>query len=186
MIIRTACAGCTPTAKNVFYYLTLYNENYAMPAMPEGVEEGILKGLYKFKPGTEGEKVQSAHLSAAGRSLREALRAQEILAERLRCLRRRLERDELQAAARRRAAHQAMEHAASDRSRRKSLIWNRFCRTKKACFVAVSDYMKMVPDQIAPVGSRRADDVWARTASVAAIRGPTCADSSKSTPNSRR
>ena len=37
--------------EDIFYYLTLYNENYAMPAMPAGVEEGILKGLYKFKAG---------------------------------------------------------------------------------------------------------------------------------------
>ncbi len=37
--------------EDVFYYLTLYNENYAMPAMPQGVEEGILKGLYRFKAG---------------------------------------------------------------------------------------------------------------------------------------
>ena len=39
--------------EDVFYYLTLYNENYEMPPMPEGVAEGILKGLYKFKAGPE-------------------------------------------------------------------------------------------------------------------------------------
>src|SRR5205807_6413888 len=37
--------------EDVFYYLTLYNENYLMPPMPAGVEEGILKGLYRFKTG---------------------------------------------------------------------------------------------------------------------------------------
>ena len=36
-----------------FYYITLYNENYAMPAMPEGVEEGILRGIYKFQAAAE-------------------------------------------------------------------------------------------------------------------------------------
>src|SRR5580704_17515655 len=33
-----------------FYYITLYNEDYAMPEMPRGVEEGILRGIYKYKP----------------------------------------------------------------------------------------------------------------------------------------
>ena len=35
--------------EDVFYYITLYNENYVMPPMPEGVKEGILKGLYPFR-----------------------------------------------------------------------------------------------------------------------------------------
>ena len=35
--------------ENVFYYLTVMNENYAMPAMPEGAEEGIRKGIYKLE-----------------------------------------------------------------------------------------------------------------------------------------
>lgn len=37
-----------PEPEDIFYYVTLYNENYEMPAMPEGVGDGILKGLYKF------------------------------------------------------------------------------------------------------------------------------------------
>ena len=37
-----------------FYYLTLYNENYPMPPMPEGVTEGVLKGIYRFKAAAEG------------------------------------------------------------------------------------------------------------------------------------
>ena len=35
--------------EDIFYYLTLYNENYVQPAMPEGVEEGILQGMYKYR-----------------------------------------------------------------------------------------------------------------------------------------
>ena len=35
--------------EHVFYYITLMNENYEQPAMPKGVEEGILKGIYPFK-----------------------------------------------------------------------------------------------------------------------------------------
>ena len=65
--------------ENVFYYITMYNEDYAMPAMPEGVIEGILRGLYKLKPATNGEAV--AQLFGSGPILNEVLRAQSILAE---------------------------------------------------------------------------------------------------------
>jgi pyruvate dehydrogenase E1 component len=65
--------------EDLFYYLTLYNENYPMPPMPEGVAEGILKGIYRYKAAAEGPaKVQ---LFGSGPILNEALRAQSILAE---------------------------------------------------------------------------------------------------------
>ena len=67
--------------QDIFYYISLYNENHAMPAMPEGVTEGILKGLYKFKAGPEGKKAK-AHIFGSGPIINSALRAQEILAER--------------------------------------------------------------------------------------------------------
>ena len=73
--------------EDIFYYITLYNENYPMPPMPEGVEEGILKGIYRLKaapePGDnrEGDRPR-VHLLGCGSLMREALRAQEILAER--------------------------------------------------------------------------------------------------------
>ena len=63
-----------------FYYLTLYNENYAMPAMPEGAAEGILKGIYKFKSAENGKA--TLQLFGSGPILNEAVRAQQILAER--------------------------------------------------------------------------------------------------------
>jgi pyruvate dehydrogenase E1 component len=66
--------------EEVFYYITLYNENLPMPAMPAGVEEGILQGLYRFKKGKGSGK--KAHLLASGPLVWEALRAQEILRER--------------------------------------------------------------------------------------------------------
>ncbi len=70
-----------PDPQDVFYYITLYNDNYAMPAMPEGSRDGILKGLYKLRPSpiptSAGAK---AHLFGSGPILPHALRAQEILA----------------------------------------------------------------------------------------------------------
>jgi pyruvate dehydrogenase E1 component len=65
-----------------FYYLTVYNENYAQPAMPEGdhVREGILRGLYKYKASENG--YAAAQLFGSGPMLNEALKAQQILSER--------------------------------------------------------------------------------------------------------
>jgi len=67
--------------EEVFYYITLYNENYLQPAMPEGVSEGILKGLYRFNKGPGGKSAQ-AHILGSGPLIRAALRAQEMLADR--------------------------------------------------------------------------------------------------------
>ena len=67
--------------EDIFYYLSLYNENYLMPPMPAGVEDGILKGLYKFKAGPEGKKLK-AQILGSGTIIKSALKAQEILAER--------------------------------------------------------------------------------------------------------
>jgi pyruvate dehydrogenase E1 component len=94
--------------EDVFYYITLYNDNYAMPPMPAGAEEGILRGLYKLRPspltpnpspprgegskssplaprgrgvGGEGDGVPRVHLFGSGPILIHALRAQELLAE---------------------------------------------------------------------------------------------------------
>lgn len=64
-----------------FYYLTLYNEPYPMPTMPPGVEEGIREGLYRFRPALERAK-HRAHLLASGPLVHEALRAQELLLQR--------------------------------------------------------------------------------------------------------
>jgi pyruvate dehydrogenase E1 component len=66
-----------------FYYLTLYNENYAHPAPPEGCEEGVLKGMYKLSSReAKAPKTQArAQLFGSGTILGEVLRAQEVLAE---------------------------------------------------------------------------------------------------------
>jgi pyruvate dehydrogenase E1 component len=66
--------------EDVFYYITLMNENYPHPAMPEGAEEGIRKGMYLFKDGgaSEGPRVQ---LLGSGTILREVIAAADLLRE---------------------------------------------------------------------------------------------------------
>jgi pyruvate dehydrogenase E1 component len=63
--------------ENVFYYLTLMNENYAMPAMPEGAEEGICKGIYKIET-HPGSKVK-VQLMGSGAIMNEVSKAAQIL-----------------------------------------------------------------------------------------------------------
>ena len=67
--------------EDVFYYLTVYNESYAMPAMPDGVREGILKGLYPFRTAAPKNAKQTVQLLGSGVILNEVLKAQTILAE---------------------------------------------------------------------------------------------------------
>ncbi|MDG2018946.1 MAG: pyruvate dehydrogenase (acetyl-transferring), homodimeric type [Porticoccaceae bacterium] len=63
--------------ENCFYYLTTMNENYTQPAMPEGAEEGIVKGMYKFAEADKGDK--KVTLMGAGTILNEVIAAAEIL-----------------------------------------------------------------------------------------------------------
>ncbi|PXA71220.1 pyruvate dehydrogenase (acetyl-transferring), homodimeric type [Vibrio sp. 11986-1-5] len=65
--------------ENVFYYLTLMNENYAMPAMPEGAEEGIRKGIYKLETYT-GSKAK-VQLMSSGTIMNEVRKAAQILSD---------------------------------------------------------------------------------------------------------
>jgi pyruvate dehydrogenase E1 component len=64
--------------ENVFYYISLMNENYQHPDMPEGAEEGIVKGLYLLESGT-GKAKNRVQLMGAGTILREVRFAAEIL-----------------------------------------------------------------------------------------------------------
>jgi pyruvate dehydrogenase E1 component len=80
-----------PHGEDIFYYLTVYNEPYQQPAMPDGlpggraeVEQGILRGLYRYAPaegsGADGERPR-AQILASGVAVRWALDAQRLLAE---------------------------------------------------------------------------------------------------------
>ena len=64
--------------ENVFYYVTVMNENYTHPAMPEGVEEGIVRGIYRFSRGAPRRK-KRVQLLGSGAILREVIAAAELL-----------------------------------------------------------------------------------------------------------
>jgi pyruvate dehydrogenase E1 component len=132
-----------------FYYIMLYNEDYPMPEMPEGCREGIIRGLYKYKD-APGKKAV-AQLFGSGSILNEALRAQNILAEKY--------------------GVQANVWSATSYNelRRDALAierWNRLHPAEpprqpyiltalqeakaEGPIVAATDYLKAVPDQLSP------------------------------------
>jgi pyruvate dehydrogenase E1 component len=79
-IVKIGLARMLDDDEDIFYYITLYNEPYPQPAMPEKVEDGILRGLYLFRPAPD-ERSRRAQLFGSGTIMQEALRAQELLAE---------------------------------------------------------------------------------------------------------
>ncbi len=77
VIIQDGLRRMVQNQEDVYYYITLMNENYSHPEMPKGSEEGILKGMYSFsKSKAKGEKVQ---LMGSGVILREVIAAAELL-----------------------------------------------------------------------------------------------------------
>jgi pyruvate dehydrogenase E1 component len=78
VIIQDGLRRMYQEQENRFYYITAMNENYVQPAMPEGVEEGILKGMYRVHVGGEGGP--RVRLLGAGTILREVLAAADLLA----------------------------------------------------------------------------------------------------------
>jgi pyruvate dehydrogenase E1 component len=148
VIVQDGMRRMYEAGENIFYYLTLYNENYLMPNMPEGVEQGILKGLYKFKAGAEGKK-HKAHILGSGPLIRSALAAQEILAERYD-----VSVDVWSATSykhlRTEALHAQRWNMLHPTEKPKKSYLETVLEKEQGTFVAVSDNMKIVPDQIAP------------------------------------
>ena len=147
LIVQDGVRRMYQLGEDRFYYLTLYNENYAMPPMPEGAQEGILKGIYRFRAASKGpEQVQ---LFGSGPILNEAVRAQEILADRYG------------------VAAGVWSVTSYSELRREALEvdrWNRLHPDQPARrpyiqarlenvpgpIIAATDYMKIVADQLAP------------------------------------
>jgi pyruvate dehydrogenase E1 component len=132
-----------------FYYITMYNENYVMLPMPEGAPEGILKGIYRLRTAEKVKGRPRVQLFGSGAVLREALRAQELLEGKFQVSAdvwsvtsySQLRRDAL-AADRWNRLHPAEKP-------RRSFLETVLEKTEGP-IIAVTDYMKIVPDQIAP------------------------------------
>ena len=145
VIIQDGLRRMCREQENIFYYITCMNENYAHPAMPAGVEEGILRGMYPLKAGGKGKvRVQ---LFGSGTILREVLEAASLLENKYSVpadvwsvtsfseLRR-----EALSVERWNALHPAVEP-------RMSYVQSVLAE-KRGPFVAATDYIKTVADQI--------------------------------------
>jgi pyruvate dehydrogenase E1 component len=133
--------------EDIFYYLTLYNENYQMPAKPDGVDEGIVRGLYRFATAPKGPS-RAATVLFSGTSSQAAMAAQQLLAE----------HHDVAAELWSATSYKALREDALSVER-----WNRLHpglqpRTPYVTealdaaagpIVAVTDFMKAVPDQVA-------------------------------------
>ena len=83
VIVREGIDAMYRRGEDVFYYVTVTNQNQLMPAMPEGVEDGIIRGLYRFRGASaaaEGDR--QAHLFGSGAVMTEVLAAAELLEQR--------------------------------------------------------------------------------------------------------
>jgi len=133
--------------EELLYYITLYNESYPMPAMPDGAEEGIREGMYRLCPSPKHAQ-HRAHLLASGPLVNEALRAQTLL------LRYGVAVDVWSV-----TSYKTLRFRALEAER-----WNMLHPDEPRCVsylqkiaqeldgpcVAVSDYVRLVSEQIAP------------------------------------
>jgi pyruvate dehydrogenase E1 component len=81
VIIEDGIRRMYKEGESIFYYITVMNEQYEMPAMPEGAREGILKGMYKLRTSGKKKAKARAQLLGSGAILNEVVKAQEILDE---------------------------------------------------------------------------------------------------------
>jgi pyruvate dehydrogenase E1 component len=80
VIVREGLRRMLDEEEDILYYITLYNENYVQPAMPEGADEGIVRGLYLYQSAPTPKKL-AVRLLGSGPMLNGALRAAELLGE---------------------------------------------------------------------------------------------------------
>ena len=82
VIVQDGLRRMYAEGEDCFYYLTVYNEMYPMPAMPAGVDEGIRRGIYKLAAAADAAGKPRLHLFGSGPIVREAVKAQQLLGER--------------------------------------------------------------------------------------------------------
>ncbi|MGB5246334.1 MAG: pyruvate dehydrogenase (acetyl-transferring), homodimeric type, partial [Woeseia sp.] len=145
VIIQDGMRRMIGEQENVFFYITCMNENYVHPAMPSGVEDGILKGMYLLQVGGQGQV--RPQLMGSGTILREVIAAAELLEKDFGIPSdvwsvtsfNELRRDAL-AAERWNQLHP--EHPPKQSYLEKTLAG------RKGPYIAATDYMKIVPDQV--------------------------------------
>jgi pyruvate dehydrogenase E1 component len=145
VIIQDGLRRMIGEQENVFFYITCMNENYVHPAMPSGVEDGILKGMYLMDVGGQG--TIRPQLMGSGTILREVIGASELLRQDFGVMSdvwsvtsfNELRRDAL--------ATERWNQLHPEDEPRKSYL-ERCLAERPGPYIAATDYMKIVPDQI--------------------------------------
>ena len=133
--------------KNFIYYLTVMNEKYKMPEMPPGIEQDILKGMYRFQKSDKKEKKKKVHLLGSGAILRETISAAKILEEEYS-----ISADVWSVTSYKELYNDAQETERNNirnNKRMKNFIETSFDKEEGEVFVAASDYVKAVPLTVA-------------------------------------
>jgi pyruvate dehydrogenase E1 component len=144
VIVREGIREMFVQGKPVIYYLTIMNEFYPMPVMPENIEEGILNGIYGYKTSSFKSKKIKAHLLGSGTILRESLKAQEFLESKLD-----IPTNVYSVTSYRELYRDGVETDRSNRlnpgSRNKKSFLETTFKDLDGVFVSASDYVKAVP-----------------------------------------
>ena len=145
VIIQDGLRRMIAEQENIFYYITCMNENYVHPPMPSGVEDGILRGMYLLQVGGQGQvRVQ---LMGSGTILREVLAAAELLHEEFG-----VPSDVWSVTSfnelRRNALATERWNQLHPEDKPRSSYLEQCLGKRKGPFVAATDYMKIVPDQV--------------------------------------
>ncbi len=145
VIIRHGIERMYEKQESVFYYISVGNENYNMPAMPAGVKEGIIKGLYRFSQSNK-ESPLKAHLIGSGAIMNQVLEAKKILEEKYN-----VSTDVWSATSynelRREALHVERENLLTGKKIHVPYV-TELLRNEKGVFISASDYMKVLGDSI--------------------------------------
>ena len=145
IIIHDGLKRMIGNQENIFYYITCMNENYIHPCIPKGVSNGILKGMYRLKRG--GKKKLKAQLMGSGTILREVLASSEILLKDFG-----IDSDVWSVTSFNELRRNALQierwnNLNPDKQPKKNYIQS--CLSSSAGpFIAATDYMKIIPDQI--------------------------------------
>jgi len=148
VIIRDGIKRMFEDQENIFYYITLMNENYAMPEMPKGAKEGILKGMYKFQASDKKTAKLKAQLLGSGTILNEVIKAAKILEDdyRVAC-------DVWSVTSYKELRRDALEierwNLLNPTKEQKQNYIQKTLEKEEGVFVAASDYVKALPDSIA-------------------------------------
>ena len=147
-IVRDGIRRMYTDGEDVFYYVTVYNENYAQPPKPADADEGIVKGLYRFAAAPDiAEPKGRVRLVGSGSILQQVLAARDQLAD-AGHRRRGLLRDVVPAAPPRRAPGRALEPAPPGEARRASRTWSRCWARRAARSSSPPTGSKQLPDMV--------------------------------------